>query len=109
MHGRKKEEEHNMSCASWTGANAAGAPTTSGGRGLPRLAGRIGSSIAKWWRAYWEWRTTRATVLVLRSLDRRTLHDIGVDPSEIESLAHDAGKDRRRHGYAARPWHGGGA
>jgi uncharacterized protein YjiS (DUF1127 family) len=94
-----------MSC---TQANAAGAPAADGDRRRSRLAGGIASLIAKVWRAYWDWRVKRTTVLVLHALDRRTLHDIGIDPSEIESLVYHAGRDRRRRGDASRSWHGGG-
>jgi uncharacterized protein YjiS (DUF1127 family) len=59
------------------------------------LAARAGELIRSGWRAYWDWRARRVTVLLLRSLDSRTLHDIGLDPSEIESLVR-AGCDRRR-------------
>ena len=86
-----------MSCTSCTQANAAGAPPDDGDRRVASLAaGGIGPLIAKVWRAYWDWRVKRTTVLMLHSLDRRTLHDIGIDPSEIESLVHDAGRERRR-------------
>jgi len=98
-----------MSCPSCTQANAAGAPSADGDRRLSPLAGRIGSFIAKAWRAYWDWRVKRTTVVILLSLDRRTLHDIGIDPSEIESLVYDVGRDRRRRDGAPRFWPGGGA
>jgi uncharacterized protein YjiS (DUF1127 family) len=97
-----------MSCASWTRVDAEGAPAARGGRGPAAVAARIGSLIAGGWRAYWDWRVKRTTVLMLRSLDRRTLHDIGIDPSEIESLVHDPGRERRRRHDADRPWRGGG-
>lgn len=96
-----------MSCTSWTGTEAAGV-TADAGRQRSTFAGRIGSLIAKVWRAYWDWRVKRTTVLILHSLDRRTLHDIGIDPSEIESLVHDAGRSRRRSYDASRPWRLGG-
>ena len=98
-----------MSCASWTQANAAAAPTADGRRRLSTLAAGIGSLIARGWRAYRGWRVRRATILILRSLDRRMLHDIGIDPSEIESLVYDAGRERRRRQDAARSWSSGGA
>jgi uncharacterized protein YjiS (DUF1127 family) len=86
-----------MGCASWTHGNGADAPTGHGRRWLSPLAG-IGSLIAKGWRAYWAWRVRRTTIVMLRSLDRRMLHDIGIDPSEIESLVCDPGREhRRRH------------
>ena len=55
------------------------------------------------WRAYWAWRARRATVMLLQSLDDRTLHDIGISPSEIESLVHCPDHRRRRY-YASWLW-----
>ena len=98
-----------MSCTSCTHANAAAAPAADGRRRLSTLAAGIGSLLARGWRAYWDWRVRRTTILMLRSLDRRTLHDIGIDPSEIECLACDGGRDRRRRDGAARLRPGGGA
>jgi uncharacterized protein YjiS (DUF1127 family) len=63
----------------------------------------------RWWRAYWNWRAREATILILRSLDRRTLRDIGVDPSEIHSCVYGECGDRRRRYDAAWPWRSGGA
>jgi uncharacterized protein YjiS (DUF1127 family) len=62
----------------------------------PWLAGRSGQAIRRWWRAYWDWRAREATVLILKSLDRRTLHDIGITQSEIESCVHASRSDLRR-------------
>ena len=98
-----------MGCTSWTHENEAAARAADAGRRLARLAGGAGSLIARLWRAYWGWRVKRTTVLLLRSLDRRTLRDIGIDRSEIESVVCDAGRDRRRRHDASRPWPGGGA
>ena len=53
-----------------------------------RIAGR-------WWRGYWNWRAREATIVILRSLDERTLRDIGISPSEISSCVY-GGRDRRR-------------
>jgi uncharacterized protein YjiS (DUF1127 family) len=47
------------------------------------------------WQAYWSWRAKRATVAILRTLDSRTLQDIGVSASEIESAVYGS-RDRRR-------------
>ncbi len=85
-----------MSCAGRTRANAADAPGMAAGRRVSTLAARIGSLIAKGWCAYWNWRLKRTTVLIVQSLDRRTLHDIGIDPSEIESLIYDRERERRQ-------------
>ncbi len=62
----------------------------------PTFAGRLGLGVRRWWRAYWDWRAREATVLILKSLDRRTLHDIGITQSEIESCVHASRSDRRR-------------
>jgi len=59
-------------------------------------AGRFGRLARKWWRAYWDRRARLATVLILQSLDRRTLHDIGINPCEIESCVHSKWQDRKR-------------
>jgi uncharacterized protein YjiS (DUF1127 family) len=68
---------------------------SSTGRAPSTLAARAAHLIRKRWQAYWEWRARQATILILRSLDRRTLHDIGIAPSEIESLVGACGDDRR--------------
>ena len=46
---------------------------------------RIAASARRLWVAYWDRRARQATVQILRSLDHRTLKDIGLDPAEIES------------------------
>ncbi len=69
---------------------------------VPRRAG----FVRTWWLAYWEWRARKATILILHALDRRTLNDIGIDPSEIESLVQSRACDRRRRYDAAWPWQG---
>jgi uncharacterized protein YjiS (DUF1127 family) len=65
----------------------------------PRFA-RVGRGIARAvqtaWRAYWRRRAERATVFVLQSLDARTLKDIGIDRSEVESVVRGACGSRRR-------------
>ncbi len=68
------------------------------------LAARTGALIRRAWRAYWDWRARKVTILLLRSLDRRTLHDIGISPSEIESLVCGCAGDRRRHYDASWLW-----
>jgi uncharacterized protein YjiS (DUF1127 family) len=75
----------------WNG-EAASLGWAAGREGLfARVAGRLRIS----WEAYWSWRAKRATVAILRSLDRRTLEDIGVSASEIESAVYGSA-DRRR-------------
>ena len=73
--------------------------------GPPSAAMRRTGLARRWWHAYWSWHARRATVLILRSLDQRTLHDIGIDSSEIESLVYGS-SDRRRRYDAAWPWRG---
>jgi uncharacterized protein YjiS (DUF1127 family) len=60
------------------------------------LRGRLGRVARRWWRAYWDRRARKATLLILQSLDERTLHDIGISPSEIESCVYGRWRDRRR-------------
>jgi uncharacterized protein YjiS (DUF1127 family) len=55
------------------------------------------------WRRYWDWRARKATVEILHSLDTRTLRDIGLAPSEIESVVYGNPDDRRHHYYEL--WH----
>jgi uncharacterized protein YjiS (DUF1127 family) len=55
----------------------------------------LGSFLKSWWDAYWTLRSQRATVFMLRSLDDRSLQDIGVDRSEIESVIYGTPGDRR--------------
>jgi uncharacterized protein YjiS (DUF1127 family) len=69
------------------------------------LARRTAGLVRKAWRAYWDRRARKVTVLLLSSLDRRTLHDIGVNPSEIESLVQCC-DDRRRRYDAGWIWRG---
>ncbi|MFZ1104995.1 MAG: DUF1127 domain-containing protein [Hyphomicrobiaceae bacterium] len=63
-------------------------------------SGQAAGLVRKAWRAYWDWRARRVTVMILSSLDARTLRDIGISPGEIESLVqcHD---DRRHRRYDA--------
>jgi uncharacterized protein YjiS (DUF1127 family) len=59
---------------------------------------RMACFARRTWHSYLNWRARRATVLILRTLDRRTLRDIGIDPSEIESYVYGRRGERRR-GY----------
>jgi uncharacterized protein YjiS (DUF1127 family) len=59
------------------------------------FAARLARIARRWWRAYWNWRAREATIVILRSLDARTLRDIGISPSEISSCVY-GGRDRRR-------------
>jgi uncharacterized protein YjiS (DUF1127 family) len=67
------------------------------------LAARAGAAIRLAWRAYWDRRACKVTVLLLAALDDRTLHDIGLAPSEIESAVY-GGRDRCRCYDAAWLW-----
>lgn len=60
------------------------------------LAARLAATARRSWVAYWDWRARKATVHILRSLDRRTLKDIGLDPGEIESAVYGKPNDRLR-------------
>jgi uncharacterized protein YjiS (DUF1127 family) len=71
--------------------------------------------LTRAWLALGDRRSRRAAVAILASLDQRTLHDIGVDRHEIESIVHGGGRGRRRNydadwrktrrrGATLRPW-----
>ena len=70
--------------------------TAASGAGEGSGLRRAREVLTRAWYSYWNARAKRATVLVLNALDDRTLKDIGIDRSEIESIArrHDA-SDRR--------------
>ena len=57
---------------------------------------RIAGVLKGIWHAYRKWRARKATIEILQGLDRRTLRDIGVDPSEIESIVYDRRGEGRR-------------
>jgi uncharacterized protein YjiS (DUF1127 family) len=59
------------------------------------LTRRFADVLQRAWTVYWTDRAERATAQVLHSLDDRTLKDIGLDRSEIESVAHNLGRERR--------------
>ena len=63
--------------------------------GREALGTQIARMLRRSWEAYWSWRAKQATVSILRTLDRRTLEDIGVNASEIESVVYGSA-DRRR-------------
>lgn len=69
-------------------------------RGTNRLPSTLTAQARRivrgWWRAYWDRRARQLTVQMLNALDRRTLLDIGVHPSEIESSVYAPTADRRR-------------
>jgi uncharacterized protein YjiS (DUF1127 family) len=49
------------------------------------------------WRAYWLHRARRASIVLLSSLDDRTLADIGLARSEIDSVVRHKSRQRLRH------------
>jgi uncharacterized protein YjiS (DUF1127 family) len=55
----------------------------------------ISDRLRRAWRRYWDWRARRMTAHILRSLDARTLRDIGIGPGEIESVVYGRPGDRR--------------
>ena len=70
-------------------------PAAEAGRPPSGLAARARQLIRRRWRAYWDRRARKATVLLLQALDERTLRDIGIGPGEIESLVYCRGDDRQ--------------
>ena len=73
-------------------------------RDRPTLKARAVALARRSWRTYWERRARRATVLILCSLDERTLHDIGINPSEIQSCVYSRSGDRLRRYNETWPW-----
>lgn len=55
---------------------------------------RAANLVSKWWQALRRWQRIRSTMRELGALEDRTLRDIGIDRSEIESVARTAAKDR---------------
>ena len=58
---------------------------------------RLAQYLRQLWRAYWAHRARRASIVLLSSLDDRTLADIGLARSEIESVVREKSKHRLRH------------
>jgi uncharacterized protein YjiS (DUF1127 family) len=56
-----------------------------------RLTSRAMAALQSAWLGFWQWWSLRATILLLQELDDRMLKDIGIDRSEIESIAHTQG------------------
>jgi uncharacterized protein YjiS (DUF1127 family) len=61
----------------------------------------FGITLKRLWNAYWAHRAQSATVFLLRGLDDRTLQDIGVERSEIESVVYSRSSDRLRRYHPA--------
>ena len=57
---------------------------------------RVLDAVKSAWVGYWTHRARRATVFALHTLDDRTLKDIGMDRSEIESVVYAQPRDRGR-------------
>jgi uncharacterized protein YjiS (DUF1127 family) len=64
------------------------------GASLQAIAGAARDLVGKWWSGYASWRERRAAVRELASLDDRTLKDLGLHRSEIESVIY--GRDLER-------------
>jgi uncharacterized protein YjiS (DUF1127 family) len=62
---------------------------------------RMLTATRRAWTSYWTQRAARATAGILHRLDDRTLKDIGLDRSEIESVAY-GGCQRRRPSLSER-------
>jgi len=59
-------------------------------------AARVAEVLKGLWHAYLGWRARHATLRILRSLDSRTLNDIGLHRDEIESVVYSRRADRKR-------------
>ncbi|MCB1518946.1 MAG: DUF1127 domain-containing protein [Hyphomicrobiaceae bacterium] len=55
----------------------------------------LAQAIAGYWRLSQAWRLRRETMRTLERLSDRTLKDIGIDRSQIESVAREQGSCRR--------------
>jgi uncharacterized protein YjiS (DUF1127 family) len=61
------------------------------------LRHRVVTVTRRAWTRYWRHRAASATVGLLHALDDRALKDIGLDRSEIESVAFTDCQKRGRH------------
>jgi uncharacterized protein YjiS (DUF1127 family) len=66
----------------------------------PAARGSVGRRVANMaqraWTRYWTRRAEHATIGILCTLDDRTLKDIGLDRSEIESVVYGPCRGERR-------------
>jgi uncharacterized protein YjiS (DUF1127 family) len=62
----------------------------------PTLLHSAAAALQLGWRAYWQRRARRASVVLLQSLDEQQLRDIGINRSEIESVVYSPPTERRR-------------
>ena len=63
----------------------------------PSMGLRLVRSLRDLWRAYWAHRARRASIVLLSSLDDRTLADIGLARSEVEAVVRERSRQRLRH------------
>ena len=63
----------------------------------PSMGLRLVRSLRDLWRAYWAHRARRASIVLLSSLDDRTLADIGLARSEVEAVMREKSRQRLRH------------
>jgi uncharacterized protein YjiS (DUF1127 family) len=70
-------------------------------RASSTLTSWLGAKSGRFWRAYLDRRARRATVRILHSLDARTLKDIGISPTEIDSLVYGRCDRLRRYEWNA--------
>jgi uncharacterized protein YjiS (DUF1127 family) len=65
---------------------------------------RLAAAVRTWWHSQQAKRRQRQTVRILQGLDDRILKDIGLNRSEIESIAATGAGDRRlRYSGGAAP------
>jgi uncharacterized protein YjiS (DUF1127 family) len=71
------------------------APALQGHAEYHPLADRFLGLAQRAWTTYWRRKAERAAVFALHALDDRTLKDIGMDRSEIESVVYTAARGRQ--------------
>ena len=72
--------------------------------GRPAVRSSVGRTMGDMarhiWTRYWMRRAEHATIGILHALDDRTLKDIGLDRSEIDSVVCSTRRDERRISWA---------